>query len=337
MLTATARATPISNDPEVALQWYLANQPLYPNGPSLFGTPGVDIGGETAWKRSLGSKVVVAVVDTGIQLDHADLASQLWRNPNEPINGVDDDHDGFVDDVNGANFVSGNGNPDDPNGHGTANAGIIAAATGNREGIAGIAPQASLMAVRVVGAGGECDEHALAAGIRYAVDHGARIINISIIGFGRSHVLARSLRYAGANDVLVVFAAGNSAQRLDQGPNYPASFHFVNTITVTASDADDRLAVFAARGPHSIQIAAPGVSIYTTDRGNTYASRSGTSQAAPMVAGAAALVWALNPALTAAQVKRIILGSADRVAELAGAVDEGRRLNAAAALDLAAS
>ena len=168
-LCATAATAAARPDPQLANQWALQG-----DGP---------MGAASAWTQVTGGDVTVAVVDTGVDLRHRDLAPNLWTNPGEvPGNGIDDDGDGIVDDVHGADFVNGDGDPSDDNGHGTHVAGIVAARGNNGVGVAGLAWRARIMAVKVLGADASGDMAAVAAGVRYAVAHGARVINLSLTG-----------------------------------------------------------------------------------------------------------------------------------------------------------
>jgi hypothetical protein len=165
-------------------------------------------GAPEAWTQSHGAGVLVAILDSGVQLNHPDLVNNLWRNPNEiPANGIDDDKDGYVDDVNGANIKELNGNVSDDNGHGTHVAGIVAAQAGNGIGGSGIAPDAKIMAVKVLDANRSGDSSRLAKGIVYAVDRGAKILNVSINGDGTSGDLDAALKYAGSKGATVVASA----------------------------------------------------------------------------------------------------------------------------------
>ena len=196
-LCATAASAAARPDPQLANQWALQG-----DGP---------MGAASAWTQITGGDVTVAVVDTGVDLAHRDLAPNLWTNPGEvPGNGVDDDGDGIVDDVHGADFVNGDGDPSDDNGHGTHVAGIVAARGNNGVGVAGLAWRARIMAVKVLGADASGDMATVAAGVRYAVAHGARVINLSLTGPSPGPDLAAAVDAAAAANVLVVAAAGNA-------------------------------------------------------------------------------------------------------------------------------
>jgi len=276
-----------------------------------------------------GEGVVVAVVDTGVDSSHRELSSNIWVNPGEiPGNGIDDDGNGFVDDRRGWDFVAGDNDPNDGNGHGTHVAGTIAAAN-DGFGSTGVAPGATIMPVRVLDSDGAGSIYDVAAGIRYAVDNGADVINLSL-GGGYSSTLLSSLIYAGQNGVFVVAAAGNAAGAT---PAYPAAFsaELTHVLSVGAHDSLDAKASFSnsVGASGAVQVAAPGVGIYSTLPDNRYGRSSGTSMAAPHVAGLAALALSANTALAPEAVRSLIVDGADRL--IAGS-DSFGGVNAAASV-----
>ena len=219
-LGGSAAPAQAASDPMLDQQWGLTE---------------IATGAPEAWTQSHGDGVLVAVLDSGVQLNHPDLASRLWRNPAEtPGNGIDDDRNGYVDDIHGANIKALNGNVEDDNGHGTHVAGIVAAQAGNGTGGSGIAPGAQIMAIKVLDANRSGDSSQLAKGIRYAIDRGAKILNISINGDGTSPDLDAALAYAGQKGATVVASAGNNSRDLDLTPSYPASSAEPAVLTVTA-------------------------------------------------------------------------------------------------------
>lgn len=255
-----------------------------------------------------GQGILVAVVDTGVDLDHPDLAGNIYVNPGEIAgNGIDDDGNGFVDDVNGYDFAGRDADPDDPSGHGTHVAGTIAAVN-NGFGATGIAPDATILPVRVLGDNGSGSTSAVAAGIRYAADLGADIINLSL-GGGYSRAIDAAIDYARSLGSLIVAAAGNEYAST---PGYPARFSATdqNVISVGAYSSSGALARFSndVGNSGSIQIDAPGVGIYSTYAGGRYASLSGTSMASPHVAGVAALALSANPNLAPDQLRSLLVG-----------------------------
>jgi subtilisin family serine protease len=265
-----------------------------------------------AWAAGYtGAGVVVAVVDTGVDLNHPDLMSQLFVNAGEIAgNGVDDDGNGYVDDISGWDFYAGDNSANDGNGHGTHVAGTIAA-DNNGTGATGVAPDATIMPVRVLGNDGSGSAGSVAAGIRYAVNMGADVINLSLGGSFSSLILS-AIEYAVANDVLVVAAAGNEAAAT---PGYPARFSssLAGVLSVGAYSSAGTIANFSNDVGNSgaVQVDAPGVSIYSTYAGDTYGRLSGTSMATPHVAGLAALALSANPGLTAAQLRSLIVAGAN--------------------------
>ena len=282
------------------------------------------IGAHEAWTQSRGDGVVVAVIDSGVQLNHPDLGGNLWTNAGEIAgNDLDDDSNGIVDDVFGANMFTDDGNVDDDEGHGTHVAGIIAARAGNGAGGAGLAPNARIMAVKVLDANRSGNSTVLSRGIRYAIDAGAQILNVSINGDGTSGDLAAALRYASDRGVTIVASAGNNSRDIDVLPSYPASSSESSVLSVTASGTTGSLLEFANRGLRSVDLAAPGQSILSTARGSRYENRSGTSMAAPYVAGALALLAAARPELSQAALRDALMSTAPKRSGLAGLLGGG--------------
>jgi subtilisin family serine protease len=288
-----------------------------------------------AWARGYkGQGAVVAVVDTGVDLNHPDLMSQLWVNADEIAgNGIDDDHNGYVDDRFGWDFASGDNNPDDGNGHGTHVAGIIAA-DDNGFGSTGVAPDATIMPVRVLGNDGSGSAAAVAAGIRYAAQNGADIINLSL-GGALSSVIQSAIQYAQQLNVLVVVAAGNESA---SAPSYPARFSasMANVLSVGAHSSSGAIASFSNHVGTSgaVQVDAPGVNVYSTYIDGRYANLSGTSMATPYVAGLAALALSANANLSATQLRSLIVQGANRA--ISGSDARGG-VNAALTVALAAA
>ncbi|HEU4974739.1 MAG TPA: S8 family peptidase [Baekduia sp.] len=303
-----------ATDPRLVEQWSLDG-----DGP---------MGIASAWSQTTGGPVTVAIVDSGIDLGHPDLVPNLWSNSGEIVgNGIDDDANGYVDDVHGYDFVAGDPVPQDENGHGTHVAGIVAARGGNGIGISGTAWQARLMAVRVLDDRATGTTETVAAGVRYAADNGARIINLSLAGPSSSADLEAAIADATARGVLVVAAAGNAGRDLAKVPAYPASYALPGVVGVAASDERGRLATISDYGPGA-DLAAPGQDILSTALGGGYEWRTGTSMAAPAVTGAAVLLAAERPDLDASALRDALLGSARRTGlpVEAGALDVGAAL-----------
>ena len=273
--------------------------PNDPNWSNQYGP--ANIQAPQAWDITTGSSaVVIAVIDTGAALSHPDLASKIWTNPGETgggkeTNGVDDDGDGYIDDWRGWDFVNGDNNPQDDNGHGTHVAGIAAAASNNGVGVAGVAWGARVMPLKVLDNTGSGSESNVAAAMIWAANHGARIINLSLGGSSPSSVMEDAVTYAYLNGVTVVAAAGNENTL---GVLYPAAYD--NALAVASTNASNNRSSFSNYGPE-IDLAAPGSGIYSTVptgsctfcRSDGYNTLSGTSMATPHVAGVAALLAGL--------------------------------------------
>ena len=288
------------------------------------------IGGRTGlrvrdvWQTTAGNDVTVAVLDSGIRLDHPDLASNLWTNPAEvAANGIDDDGNGWVDDIHGANVVNGGGAPNDWFGHGTAVAGVIGARGGNALGISGVAPRVRLQPVKVLDDRGMGSTVTVVEGMRYALAHGARVINLSLNGPHGSRALEETIRAAEAMGVLVVASAGNDGQDRDRIPSYPASTPSEAVVSVTSVGRKGYLARGAAYGAASVDLAAPGTRVLTTVPAG-YGLYSGTSFAAAHVSGVLALMAAARPDASGPQLKEALFHGARRSRALLGLVTHGR-------------
>jgi thermitase len=310
----------IPRDPNWLDLWALKNYGQdAPNGAE--GVKGADIQALDAWKVTRGSReIIVAVIDTGIDYRHPDLAENIWVNEAERdgLPGVDDDGNGYVDDVHGWNFVSklrkssyygqlGHPDPMDDQGHGTHVAGTIGAVGNNQEGIAGVNWKVRLMGLKFLdekGSGSTADQY---RALLYAAENGADIINASYGGGGKSRLIQSAIERLNDAGVLMVAAAGNNGSNNDESPQYPSNYGLPNMLSVAATNNRDRLASFSNYGYESVHIAAPGVAILSTyplelsktagGYAEPYRAFSGTSMAAPHVAGAAALVLSVRPEL----------------------------------------
>jgi subtilisin family serine protease len=285
-----------------------------------------------AWEIEKGNpQIIVGVIDTGIDYFHQDLVDQLWINTPEDINDnrrfdpgdlnfLDDDQNGYIDDVIGWDFTDAPAFPDNgdylqpdndpmdeyPGGHGTPVAGIIGAATNNKQGIAGIAPNIRLMVLRAGTAAGFLEEDDVAEAILYALDNGCRIVNMSFGDAAFSHLIKDAVEYAVKQGILVVVSAGNSGNDILQ---YPAAYD--ETIAVGASDVNKNIAPFSSYGS-KLNIVAPGQDILSTSTSNTYGTYSGTSFSAPMVSGVLALMWSKNPEASSHLIKsHLLVGCTD--------------------------
>jgi len=270
-----------------------------------------------AWAKGYtGKGVVVAVIDTGVDYNHEDLRNNIWTNTKEIAgNGIDDDGNGYVDDVRGWNFVNNNNNTLDKNGHGTHVSGTIAGQR-NDYGVTGIAYDAKIMPVKVLNDSGSGSYNAIANGIYYAANNGANVINLSLGGTFANRTLQNAIEYANNKGVVVVMAAGNSG---GSQPNYPARYANNTGIAVGAVDRNNNLADFSNRsGTNQLAyVTAPGVDVYSTVPNNQYASYNGTSMATPHVAGVVALMLSANRSLTPAQVRQIITETAGNNTQVA--------------------
>jgi len=334
------------NDSDFKKQWALQN-----TGQSPFnGTAGADVGALDAWQIARNNRtVVVAVLDTGVDYTHPDLANRIWTNSREiPGNGVDDDGNGYVDDVRGWNFAYRNNNPMDDHFHGTHMAGAIAAETGNGTGIAGVVGTADvrIMPLKFFDANGNAAISASIEALDYATRNGAHIINLSWGDTVYSQALYDAVRRSVSAGCLVVAAAGNVSESAlpsnnDQTPVYPASFSSGSkvlpaVISVAGTDHLDQMLNISNYGPTSVDLAAPANFIYSTmppARGyGNYAYLAGTSSATALVSGVAALVWSQNPLLANTQVKEIIINSVRRTPAVQGKTISGGVLHAYQAL-----
>ena len=313
--------------------WQLTGADLTPTDPSwnaLWGMKKVQA--PAAWQASTGSRdVVVAVIDSGIDYTHEDLAAQMWVNPDEdPSTPGDDDNNGWRNDVHGIDCANDDADPVDDTGHGTHVAGTIGAAANNRAGVAGSAWNVKLMALKFLGADGVGYTSDAIQCLYYAIDEGAHITNNSWGGANFSRTLHDAISYAGERDQLFVAAAGNDGVDADVKAHYPSAYDLENVVSVAASTSDDQLAGFSNYGTRSVDLAAPGVKILSTVPGG-YAYYSGTSMATPHVTGAAVLALAMDPALRSdvTALRAALLENVDPVAGLAGKVATGGRLNIA--------
>jgi subtilisin family serine protease len=314
----------IPDDPDFGQLWGLQNAGQYVYGAS--GTPGADIDALNAWNITTGSdEVVIAVIDTGVLLTHPDLKDNIWENPGEVIDGIDNDNNGYIDDIHGWDFYSDDNDPTDENSHGSHCAGIIAGVGNNSVGITGVMWNAKIMPLRFLDERGSGDTADAIEAIIYARNNGADIISNSWGGGGYSVALEDAIRdFAGP----AICSAGNKGYNTDVIPSYPGSYSLDNIITVAATDSSDLRASFSNYGPVSVDVGAPGVNIYSTVTGNSYTYKRGTSMAAPYVSGLAGLILSLNSTLSATEVKDLIIDNVDPLASLSSTTVSGGRINA---------
>ncbi len=332
-----AQAAAIPNDPYFDQLWGLHNTG------QTGGTPGADIHAPEAWDLWTGDDdIILAVTDTGVDYNHPDLAGKMWVNPGEDLNhngvvdpedfnGVDDDGNGFIDDIRGWDFVYGDNNPNDVFGHGTHCSGTAAAIANNGVGIAGVCWHCRIMPVKCLGDDGFGPYDVIANSIYYATDMGAKVISMSLGGTSDSSLLQDAVEYAYEHDVVIVVAAMNNN---NDGPAYPAMYEHV--IAVGATNHNDRKADFSNYGSW-VDVSAPGVNILSTFPDNQYKSWQGTSMATPHVSGLAVLIRSLVPYFTNADVINQIISTTDNIDALnpgyAGLLGSGR-INAFKALQI---
>jgi subtilisin family serine protease len=305
----------------------VATTPNDPEFGSLYGMK--KIRASEAWDVATdASTVVVGIVDTGIDYNHPDLKENIWTNPGEIAgNGIDDDQNGYVDDIHGYDFHNEDGDPLDDNGHGTHCAGTIGGVGNNNIGVAGVAWNVKMAGLKFLGAsGGGYLSNAIRA-INYATMMGFPITNNSWGGGGYSQVMYDAIKVAKDKGFLFVAAAGNSGLNADIIPMYPAAYNLSNIISVAATDQTDILAYFSNYGKVSVDVAAPGVGIYSTYMKGQYASLSGTSMATPHVSGVAALILGQYPDYSATALKDAILNNADYKSSLIDMVATSGRVN----------
>lgn len=335
----------------LSLQFYVTQNPKYvryPDNEQITQAPIeldlhhiAEIGWDKQNQTTTGDHVVVAVVDSGVNYNHKALNANIFTNINEiPDNNIDDDQNGFVDDVVGYDFAFGDSQPFDDQGHGTHVAGLIASPA------TGIASHAKILPIKAMSATG--DVGSVAAAILYAVDSGADIINLSLGNYGAPHpLLVMALSYAEQKDVLVVAAAGNGDEygvgvNTDETPHFPSSLPHSNLITVAACGKGEALTSYSNYGSSTVDITAPGgnferqimSTMYDNPQHQLYIGNSGTSMATPIVSGALALVKELAPHLTAAEIIKLVSENGQKMAELQGKVTSGSELNIKNVIDI---
>lgn len=303
------------------------------------GKEGADISAMRAWAVTKGSDtVVVAVLDSGVDYSHPDLASNIWVRPANVRAYQDDDlTDGLVEDVHGFNLVDDDGDPMDDNGHGTHCAGIIGAEGGNGLGIAGVNWNVKIMPLKFMDAEGTGTTKDAIEAINYVIDRKRAGVNVRVISASwgstvKSRALEDMIRKAGDEGILFVAAAGNSSSDNDKMPHYPASYELSNVVSVAALNRNDQLASFSNYGAQSVHVAAPGEEILSTWLEHGFEEKKGTSMATPFVSGVAALVLAQDPKISVDDLRANLLKSVDRLPSLKGKVSSGGRINAAKAV-----
>jgi subtilisin family serine protease len=287
-----------------------------------------------AWAKGVdGEGVVVAVVDTGVNYDHPAISQNMWVNETEKSGnpGIDDDGNGYVDDIYGYNFIGKKSDPKDDQMHGSHVAGTIAGIN-EKDFFYGVAPKARIMAVKTHSKAGEGSEEAVVKGIMYAADMGAKIINCSWGGAPEaekeSKVLFDAIVYAGSKGAVVIASAGNDSSNIDKKPTYPASYRTENLLAVASTGTNDSLSYFSNYGKASTHVAAPGSNILSINYKGGYTQASGTSMASPHVSGVAALIMqslrtSLKREPSAAELKAAIMTNTESIGKLSDLVISG--------------
>jgi thermitase len=320
-----------ANDVRFGEQWSLENTGQ--NG----GKADADISVLRAWAKTTGSsKVVVAVLDSGVDYTHADLVSNIWIRPAD-MDAYFDDELGEFDDMHGFNATDRLRDPMDDNGHGTHCAGIIGAEGNNNYGIAGINWNVQIMPLKFLNGNGSGTTKDAIEAINYVIDRKQKGVNVRIISASwgstqKSRALQDAIKRAGDEGITFIAAAGNDSMDSDKRPHYPAGYNLPNVISVAALDRNDALASFSNYGAKSVHIAAPGKEILSTWLKDEFYVASGTSMATPEVAGVAALVLSTNPKMTVKELRDRLFDSVDKLDSLKGKVMTGGRLNAAKAV-----
>jgi len=300
------------------------------------GTPGADINAPEAWDIATGTgSIVVAVIDTGVDYTHPDLMDNMWVNEAE-FNGkpgVDDDGNGYIDDIYGYDFVNNDGNPMDDHYHGTHCAGTVGAIGNNGQGVVGVCWALKIMAVKFLNSSGSGTTAGAISGIQYAMDMDARVMSNSWGGTAYDQGLKDAIDAAGRDGIVFVAAAGNSNCDTDttRCSNYPSGYDSESIISVMATDKYDAKASFSNYGPVTVDLGAPGVDTLSCEPGGGYRLLSGTSMATPHVAGACALLLSVNPGLGYEQLKEFLMQTVDTT--LPGLCVSNGRMNLHRALE----
>jgi hypothetical protein len=299
-------AVGLPNDPDFAKQWGMYNSGQA-DSTGQIGVVGDDINIVPLWQNGMTGKkdVTVAIIDTGLQWDHPDLAANLYTNPAEIAgNNKDDDSNGFVDDIHGWNFAANSNTSSDDNGHGTHCAGVIGGVGNNGTGVTGINWNVSMMPVKFLDASGGGSLEGAVNAINYARMMKVRVMSNSWGGGGFSQAMFDAIKAAQDQGILFVAAAGNDGTTNDgDTPTYPSSYELQNVVSVAAVDNKGAIADFSNFGPKHVHVAAPGVNVYSTFMGSSYETLSGTSMATPHVSGISALLISEHPEWTAGEIK----------------------------------
>lgn len=298
---------------------------------SSFAATSASIGVEEAWSAESadGSTPIVAVIDTGVDMNHTVFVDSeaIWTNPNEVENGIDDDGNGYIDDLHGWNFVDNNNSPLDDDNHGTHVAGIVLGTTQDITASPIAKAKIKIMPLKFLDANGSGTTSDAIKAIYYAVNNGAKVLNNSWGGGGFSQSLLDAVAYAYSNQVAFVAAAGNSASNNDVSPIYPANYDVPNMMSIAATSDSDLLASFSNYGAQTVHVGSPGVSIWSTLPNDTFGRFSGTSMAAPFVSGIAALMLRESPNMNGYQIKNLLFSAAEQVSGLSSKTTTKSRIN----------
>jgi subtilisin family serine protease len=311
------------NDPQFDQLWGMYNRG------EVRGRADADIDATNAWEIETGGDVIVGVCDSGVDYNHEDLAANIYVNPNEiPENGIDDDNNGFVDDVRGWDFGDDDNDPMDEHGHGSHVAGTIAAVGNNGVGVTGVNWNAKILPLKIVDEDGGGFTIPAAKAIEYSIGMGARVTNHSWGTSNPSSTLKEAIEEAEAAGALVVASAGNSGVELNEyHQHFPAGLQYDAIVTVANTTRNDVLAGSSNWSATNVDLAAPGSGIVSTTPGDNYESFTGTSMSAPHVTGAISLIWAHAPQLTSTEMKQLLIATVDSLPDLVGTTVSGGRLN----------
>jgi subtilisin family serine protease len=327
------RINRLPNDPEISKLWGLKNDGQEDSS-NKAGVLGIDVSAEKAWDIETGSdKVLVAVIDTGLDYNHKDLKANAWTNETEAQGkvGVDDDKNGYVDDIHGYDFVNKDGDPLDDHGHGSHVSGTIGAKGNDGQGIVGVNWDVKIMGLKFLSSDGSGSLDDAIAAINYASKAGVNIMSNSWGGGGASELMKEAIQAANAKNIVFTAAAGNHSGDNDATPSYPASYDVPNVISVAAINNIGGLAYFSCYGKRTVHVAAPGVNVYSSIPGG-YDSWSGTSMATPHVTGVTALLLAKEPNLTAEEVRARLIRTSQPLSGLKNKVAANGMVNAFFAL-----
>lgn len=307
-----------SNDPKLSSQW--AHEVVR---------------SAQAWDVSRGNhSVIVAVIDSGVDYLHSDLAGNIWKNPDEVLDGLDNDGNGLVDDIRGWNFAGNNSNvvADDRSYHGTHVAGTVGAVGNNGVGVSGHAQSVQILPIKFLSSSGSGYTSDAIRGMDYAISKKARIISSSWGSRNYSQAMIDALERVRIAGAIFVAAAGNNGTSNDSTGFYPSGYPHSNIVAVASSGKTDVLSRFSNYGAKTVDLAAPGESITSTKNGNAYQTISGTSMATPLVSGVLATMVALRPDLSNVDLIQALLDTVDKVPSMSGKLVSGGRINSARAL-----